>query len=634
MNILSPISLKFNGKHSFLETTFLEYYYEQKIFQQRVAMIIWLITFSVFSFLDKLMIPEMQKVFIALRLFFVLPVGTVVLLLSFTSFYKRHSQIILFINNLIVSNVIVIMILLADSPVSYLYYAGLILVMIYSFTFSGLRFIYSLILGVSIIGIYEIVAQFLTDIPFILIANNNFFLISAGILALYAGYYIEYFMRVDYHKSILLENEKEKTAEVNNQLEEKVQKRTYQLNELNKKLKNELNKSKKILKDQESLQKQLIQTQKIEGICQLTTGITHDFNNILTIINGYSSKLLSKFDESSTEYDEIKSINEAGTSAEDLIKQLTTFSRKQMVELQIIDVNNIIKITEKMLARLIEKNIDMQFAYCEDTITIEMDPSQLEQTVLNLAINARDAMPDGGKIRIQTSKLEIDDSNESKYYGIKNGTYVSIVVLDNGMGMDVKTVEHIFEPFFTTKEIGKGTGLGLSTVHGIVIQNGGNIYVSSKPGKGSRFQILLPFKGGVVKKEKPSVKPTKNTNESKCILVIEDNHDILKFIRRILQENNYSVFTAYNSDEAESAFNIYKDQIDLVVSDVILPGKSGKKIVEGFKEFNPALKCLYISGYTNDILGEDGIISDDINFLPKPFREEKLLSKIQEILYK
>jgi len=383
--------------------------------------------------------------------------------------------------------------------------------------------------------------------------------------------------------------------------------------------------------EQKRLEEQLLHAQKMEAIGRLAGGIAHDFNNLLTIIMGNLQIAQLSLPSDSPIQNHLESINKAVERAVSLTQKLLTFSRKQLIEPRAIDLNEIVKGMEKMLKRLIGEDIELITAFEKDIPLIKADPIQIEQVIINLAVNARDAMPEGGKLIIKIAKATFREKFQRKYPEIEPGDYVMLSISDTGIGMDEETLSHIFEPFFTTKEAGKGTGLGLSTVYGIVKQTGGYIYVYSQPGKGTTFEIYFPIlqKMPVVEKESamefhlPSIKAT--------ILVVEDEEEIRNLLREMLEHLGYEVIIAETGIKALRLFDKYKDKINLIITDVVMPQISGKELVEKIKKEYPEIKVLYMSGYPENVIAHYGVLEEDINFISKPFTLMELTKKLKKI---
>ena len=380
-------------------------------------------------------------------------------------------------------------------------------------------------------------------------------------------------------------------------------------------------------------EKRLQQVSRLESIGRLAGGVAHDFNNILTGIMGLSQFLLKQMEKDSAMCRDLTQIGELAIRAADLTHQLLAFSRVQTLEPIVLNLNEAVSNISKMLQRLIGEDIELQFVPAPELGNVRADPTQIEQVVMNLAVNARDAMPAGGKLTIETENMTLDEQYARSRPGVTPGPYVMLAVTDTGCGIDAATQDRIFEPFFTTKEIGEGTGLGLATVYGIVKQHGGNIWVYSELGKGTTFKVYLPRVTAdaetlLAKKAKG---PTPVGTEA--IVVVEDEDTVRLIAERALQELGYSVLAASNIHEAEHVFTDYKkNRVNLLVTDVVLPDGSGRELYERLEAAYPALKVLYVSGYTNRTILDHGILEEGVHFLQKPFTPERLAMKIREVL--
>jgi len=386
--------------------------------------------------------------------------------------------------------------------------------------------------------------------------------------------------------------------------------------------------------EEKKLDAQLQQAQKMEAIGTLAGGVAHDFNNILTSIIGNAELMLMTLSKDDYLREGIGEIKLAGERAAALTRQLLAFSRKQIIQPKILDLNTLLSGIEKMLVRLIGENIEILMVLEPALEEVEIDPSQMEQVIINLAVNARDAMPNGGKLTIQTANTYLDEnyfSGQNIFEG-QPGSYVMVALSDTGSGMEKETQEHIFEPFFSTKEKGKGTGLGLSTVYGIVKQNNGFIWLYSEPGEGSTFKIYLPSAKRVVKTEEKVQTPVKDLGGSETVLVVEDNDSILNFAQKVLRQYGYRVLTAKNGEDALRIGKEYEEPIDLLLTDVVMPTMSGKETAEGLQPLYPQMKVIYMSGYTDDAIVHLGVLEPGLNFLQKPFSTEALAVKVREVL--
>jgi PAS domain S-box-containing protein len=382
-----------------------------------------------------------------------------------------------------------------------------------------------------------------------------------------------------------------------------------------------------------ALEDQLRQAQKMEAIGRLAGGVAHDFNNLLTVIKGYSQISLVMLKEGDPLKENVEEIQKAANRAASLTKQLLVFSRNQILELKVFHLNTILQDLDKMLHRIIGEDIELVYSLSNDLGQVKTDPSQMEQVILNLAINAKDAMPSGGKLTIETSNATLDESYVDSHIGITPGDYVMLSVSDTGLGMTPEIKERIFEPFFTTKEKGKGTGLGLSIVYGIVKQSGGSIWVYSELGLGTTFKVFLPRIEEDAKSLRPTAVPTKSLQGSETILVVEDEEIVRKLACKVLEENGYRVFEASNGEEA---LHIVQKQngnpIHLVVTDVVMPGMSGRQLVDRLVSLWPQTKALYMSGYTNDAIAHHGVLEPGIAYIQKPFTPDDLILKVRNVL--
>ena len=380
------------------------------------------------------------------------------------------------------------------------------------------------------------------------------------------------------------------------------------------------------------LERQFLQAQKMEAVGRLAGGIAHDFNNLLTVINGYSGLLLERLDPQSDDHKSIQEIQKAGERAASLTRQLLAFSRKQILAPQVTDLNAIVSDIEKMLRRLIGEDVEFLTVLRPNLGKVKVDTGQIEQVLTNLVVNARDAMPQGGRITIETADVELDAAYVQTHHAVTPGRYVMLAVSDTGHGMDAETQSHIFEPFFTTKEAGKGTGLGLSTVYGIVKQSGGYVWVYSEPGRGATFKIYLPWAteaGETVKAEKPAERLARGWE---TILLVEDQPGLRGLAQTVLESAGYRVLVASHPQEAVGICEGEAAPIHLLLTDVVLPGMSGRVLADHIVFSMPEMKVLYMSGYTDNAVVHHGVLKEGMNFLQKPFSPDVLLRKVREAL--
>jgi len=388
-------------------------------------------------------------------------------------------------------------------------------------------------------------------------------------------------------------------------------------------------------KAQEALratEEQLRQSQKLEGVGQLAGGIAHDFNNLLTVITGFSALAMRGLHPEDPLLANLEEIQKASARAASLTRQLLAFSRRQVLQPKILNLDSVVSEMEKMLQRLIGENIDLRAVLEPKLGNVEADPGQIEQIILNLVVNARDSMPEGGKITIETDNVYLDEDYAKTHVGAQPGPHVMLAVSDTGSGMDVNTRARIFEPFFTTKELGKGTGLGLSTVYGIVKQSGGNIWVYSELGRGTTFKIYLPRVDEDAQSYEASAARGQAIQGTETILLVEDEEMLRKLARQTLTMCGYQVLDAANGQSAISLCEEYQDPIDLVVTDVIMPGMSGREAANHLLQLKPEMRVLFMSGYTDEAIVHQGVLEEGANFIQKPFTPDSLATKVREVL--
>ncbi len=385
--------------------------------------------------------------------------------------------------------------------------------------------------------------------------------------------------------------------------------------------------------EKSTLQEQLRQAQKLEAIGRLAGGIAHDFNNVLTVIKATCQISLLGLDERDPLYGNLKEIESSADRAADLTRQLLAFSRRQVMEMEVLDLNDIIRGLNKMLHRLLGEDIELVASLRERIGKIKADRGQIEQVIINLAVNARDAMPDGGKLTIETADVELDEEYARTHIDVQPGRYVMLSVNDTRVGMTPEVKARLFEPFFTTKEKGKGTGLGLATVYGIVKQSGGHIWVYSEPGQGTTFKIYLPRVDEALTEKKKEVNE-EIPRGSETILVVEDEEKVRNLAVLILKGRGYKVLEASDGGEALLICEKYKEPIDLILTDVVMPRMNGRELAERLKEIHPEMKVLFMSGYPENVIVHHGVLEEGVNFVHKPFTLEGLARKVREVLDK
>ena len=369
----------------------------------------------------------------------------------------------------------------------------------------------------------------------------------------------------------------------------------------------------------------------MEAVGRLAGGVAHDFNNMLGAILGHVDVAMEEVDSSQELYSDLEEIQKAARRSADLTRQLLGYAREQTVAPKVLNLNRTVEGMLKMLRRLIGENVDLIWSPDPDLWSVKLDPSQLDQILANLCVNSRDAVPEGGKITIETGNVTFNEGYCARHTGAACGDYVQLVVSDNGIGMDRETLAHLFEPFFTTKQLGRGTGLGLATVYGIVQQNGGFIDVESAPSNGTTVKICLQRHEGDTQLAVRSA-ALAAARGSETILVVEDEPSILNMTRRILERQGYSVITANSPNYAIDLAKEYPQEIHLLLTDVVMPEMNGRALATQLLSMLPGLRCLFMSGYTADVIAHYGVLEEGINFIQKPFSKEDLSTKVRELL--
>ncbi len=399
-------------------------------------------------------------------------------------------------------------------------------------------------------------------------------------------------------------------------------------------LEKEIAERKRAEEERKKLEAQLHQAQKMEAIGTLASGVAHDFNNILTTIIGNAEIALMDVIKDESLRKGIEEIKKAGEKAASLTRQLLAFSRKQIVQPKILNINELLTDIEKMLGRLIGEDIELLTIPEAALWQVEIDPGQIEQMIMNLSVNARDAMPKGGKLTLETANAYLDWNyfREHDIKGKKIGHYVMLAISDTGSGMNKETQEHIFEPFFTTKKVGKGTGLGLSTVYGVVKQNNGFIWLYSEPGQGSTFKIYLPKVKGDAEPEKREQTSVDDLSGSETVLIVEDDDSLRNFAQKILHIYGYRTLNAKNGEDAIRVCKEHDGQIALIITDVVMPKMDGRETAERLQHLYSQMKVIYMSGYTDNAIVHHGVLEPGLNFLEKPFTLEGLARKVREVL--
>jgi PAS domain S-box-containing protein len=388
------------------------------------------------------------------------------------------------------------------------------------------------------------------------------------------------------------------------------------------------------ISDRKALEGQLQQSRRVEAVGRLAGGIAHDFNNLLTIVKGYTELALKKSAHQPELSVDLQRIEDASERAASLVRQLLAFSRKQVLQPKIFDLNSVVLALDKLLRRLMGEDVEMKTVVSQQAGNVKADPGQIEQVIMNLVVNARDAMPNGGRLTVETMNVELDEAYARDHASVVPGQYVMLAVSDTGMGMSAETIAHIFEPFYSTKASGSGTGLGLSTVYGIVKQSGGYIWVYSEPGQGSTFKVYLPRVEEAAEVVIKDRKEKKIGSGTETILLVEDDEAVRELARTVLASRGYNVLVATKPTDAERLCDERAEEIRLLLTDVVMPGLSGREIARRIGTRHPKIKVLYMSGYTDNVIARGGVLEEGLAFLQKPFTPSTLVEKVREILDK
>jgi two-component system, cell cycle sensor histidine kinase and response regulator CckA len=387
-----------------------------------------------------------------------------------------------------------------------------------------------------------------------------------------------------------------------------------------------------VRRERQRLTQQLLESQKLEAVGRLAGGVAHDFNNVLTAILGSAELLLLSTPPNAPKQEELEIIRDAGLRAKELIRQLLAFSARQVLTPTVLDLNHLVKNVNKMLRRLIGEDIELVTALAPDPGAVRADAGQIEQVLVNLVVNARDAMPKGGRLTIATAEVDISDPNTSEHHQVPPGRYVALRVTDTGIGMDRETQGHVFEPFFTTKPRAHGTGLGLATVYGIVRQSGGHVTLDSAPGAGTTFCIYLPSVDEPVTPVSAPAAVAAPAAGTGTVLLAEDEHLVRILARKTLEQAGYHVLVAAGAPEALAIAQHHDGPIDLLLTDVVMPEMSGRDLTHRLTELRPDVRVLYMSGYSDEAVARHGVLDDGTAFIQKPFTPGELARKVREVL--
>jgi signal transduction histidine kinase/ActR/RegA family two-component response regulator len=604
------LTLSFSGSLAGYEKDYLEDYFVKSLNPFRFSLILAMIFYGAFAFLDSVTVPALKGVFWLIRFGIVYPILIAVFVFSYSKIFKKYMQIVIACIMFLTGFGIIIMIILAAKVSNYSYYAGLILIFIFGYTFIRARFIYVSTAGWIIVAAYEISAIWISHTPIQILINNNFFFISANVIGMFISYFLELSSRNDFFMRKLLEEEQKKVQAANNALENRVKERTEQLTNANQNLKKEIEIRKVYEKERAELETQLFQLKKMETIGTLAGGIAHDFNNILTPILGYTDMALEELPEESTLKFDIEQINNAATRGRDLVQQILTFSREVDFDKKPVQLNLVVLEVLNLLKASFPQDVEIRHHLDPDIGTVLADATHMHQIMMNLCTNAAYAMmKTGGILEVKLDVVNLDRKLAKQIPNLKKGKYIRLIISDTGHGMDSKTKERIFEPFFTKKEVGSGSGLGLAVVHGIVNNYDGAITVDSTVGKGTTFTIYLPQYGTSPLNRNELTKTISKGNEH--ILFVDDEQEITYMGKKMLENLGYKVTIKSDSLSALEEFRSDPMKYSLLVTDQTMPNMFGTELAGKMKEINPNLKVIIITGYieklSEELIAKNGI---------------------------
>jgi signal transduction histidine kinase len=618
------LTLSFRG---YLEKDFLESYIQNSLRQVRIALLLGLCLYCIFGILDAWLVPEAKHKLWIVRYAIILPFVTSIFLFSFSQHFKRFMQIAIASSVLIAGLGIIAMILIAPYPASYSYYAGLLLVFIYGYTFVKLRFIWASVTMWLIVIAYEVAAIWLSSTPIPTLINNNFFFLSGNIIGMFACYSIEYNTRKRFIQACQIEAEKKKVTQINEQLEYGVKERTAQLALTNEELKQEIIERKRAEKERRYLEAQLAKSQKMEAIGTLAGGVAHDLNNILSGLVSYPELLLMDLPDDSPLRQPILTIQASGQKAAAIVQDLLTLARRAVSVQEVMNLNKLIEEylsspeNQKILEHHSEVTVETNLQ--GDLFNMMGSPVHLSKTIMNLISNAAEAMPNGGKISITTENRYIDKSLKG-FDAVDEGDYATLTVTDTGIGISAEDIERIFEPFYTKKSMGRsGTGLGMAVVWGTVKDHKGYIDVQSEPGEGSTFTLYFPVTRKELPLAKQCISADKYKGNGESILIVDDIEEQREIASGMLKKLGYNVSTVPSGEEALAYMQ--QKSADLLVLDMIMnPGMDGLETYQKILEFHPDQKVVIASGYSESEHVKKAQSIGAGAYIRKPYSFEKI----------
>jgi len=627
----SPLKIKLNlfplSFSGGFEDDFQEYYFHDALRHIRIALAVGLFFYAIFGLLDAWLVPEAKHKLWVIRYAVILPYVSAIFLFSFSRHFKKLGQLATASSLLVAGFGIIAMIVIAPYPASYSYYAGLLLVFIYGYSFLKLRFAWASTTMWLIVIAYEIAAIWLSSTPLPTLINNNFFFLSGNILGMFACYSIEFYSRRDFMQAHLLEVERKKVTKVNQKLENRVQIRTSQLVKTNKELTQEIVDRKRAEKDQRQLEVQLRKSQKMEAIGTLAGGVAHDLNNILSGIVSYPELLLMDVPQESPLRQPLLTIQESGLKAAAIVQDLLTLARRGV---SVTEVTNLNQLIEQYLKspenhKILEYHPGVKVETClqPKIFNILGSPVHLSKTIMNLVSNAAEAMPSGGAIHITTENQYIDRPIKG-YDTVEEGDYVKLTVSDNGVGISPEVIDRIFEPFYTKKTMGRsGTGLGMAVVWGTVKDHDGYIDVQSELGEGTAFTLYFPITRKKLLTENPDILADMYMGKGESILVVDDVKQQREIASRMLKKLGYNVLSVPSGEEA--VIYLQENTADLLVLDMIMnPGIDGLETYKKILKFHPRQKAIIASGFSESRQVKAAQKMGAGSYLKKPYSFEKI----------
>jgi signal transduction histidine kinase len=610
-----------------LEKVFLEQYFRDSLRQVRIALALGIFFYGIFGILDAWLVPGAKLQLWFIRFVVICPFLCANFLFTFSPQFKKYMQLSIASTVLAGGFGIIAMIVIAPYPANYSYYAGLLLAFMYGYSFIKLRFIWALISGWLMVIAYEIAAIWLSETPIPVLINNNFFFLTGNVFGMFAGYSIEYYLRRDFIQARLLEEEKKKVTEVNQDLESRVQKRTSQLVKTNKELTQEIVDRKRAEKDQRQLEIQLRKSQKMEAIGTLAGGVAHDLNNILSGVVSYPELLLMDIPQKSPLRQPLLTIQESGQKAAAIVQDLLTLARRGVSVTEVMNLNQLIEqyLNSPENHKILEYHPGVKVETClqPKIFNILGSPVHLSKTIMNLVSNAAEAMPSGGVIRIATENRYIDRPIKG-CDSVAEGDYVILTVSDNGVGISPADIDRIFEPFYTKKTMGRsGTGLGMAVVWGTVKDHDGYINLQSELGEGTTFILYFPISRKKLLAEKPDILTDKYMGKGESILIIDDVQQQREIASGMLKKLGYNVLSVPSGEEA--VIYMQENAADLLVLDMIMnPGIDGLETYKKILEFHPQQKAIIASGFSESKQVKAAQKMGAGSYLKKPYSFEKI----------